>query len=267
MSLVNKLRSTEVTPRTALLSIVGLVLATAGVLTAVVKLVNAPSSSAEAPERVEAPVATASAPELNSGKTAVEPLGTPDYAVIVKRNLFRPTGKIAVAPPVAPPIQAPPPIPRFTGVPPFIPFASSEPTVPILPPPPLAFTGVVEIAGETYALIEHLESKEAQYVPLDGTAFDCTVTQIAARSIGLEYAGRPFTLDLGENKTEPEPTPPAAQPSAPPGGGTPPGGAAPSGTGRPTPGSFRTGTPPQPGSSGGFSGRGRTSRGTNPGEG
>jgi len=260
MSVLDKLRATEVTPRTALLSIAILVLAAAGVLAVVVKLMNGPSSAAAVPERPDAPVPTASAPApaTNHGKFAAMPAGKPDYAVIVKRNLFRSTEKIAavilVPPPVLP--TTPPVLPK-SSVPPYTPFGNAAPATPA--PPSLAYTGVVEVGGETYALIEQLESHDAQYVRKGGTAFDCTVTDIAPRAVTLEYVGTTFTLNLGENKTEPEPTPPpAAQPNNGQPGNTP--GAVPPG-GRP---GFGSGMPPN--GNGGYQGRARFNRGGyNPG--
>jgi len=225
MSLMTKLRSTEVTPRTALLSIAVLVLATAGVLTAVVKLMN--GAHADKPDHTDRPAPPVAMETYDPGKIADLPPGKPDYTIIIKRNLFRPVeGAVATIVPPATANPLPPPLGKKpASVPPFQPFANSTPAAPTVTPPKLAYTGVVEIAGETYALIEHLESHEAKYVRLGGTAFDCKATEITARAVDLEYAGMPFTLNLGENKTEPAPTPPpAAQPNnqPPPGGGQPP---------------------------------------------
>jgi len=240
MSVVDKLRGTEVTPRTALLSIVVLLLATAGVLTAVVKVLNGPSSSAGTPEKAGAPITAAKA-SGDGGKYAPAPAGKADYGVIAKRNLFHSPRKIEVAA-VAP--VAPPPFPTKKQTEPFNPFRSG-PTTPEMTPPPLAFTGVVEVGGETYALIEHLESHDAQYVPVGGKAFGCTVTEINARAVSLEIGNTPFMLNIGENKTEPEPTPPpAAQQNNRQPGGAPPDGAAQPGGGQPGEGRFNRGMPP-----------------------
>lgn len=233
MSFVNKLQSTDVSPRTVLLSIVVLVLATAGVLAVVVKLMNGPSANQanrEAklpPMPVPAAGATTVAPGKDTGLLPVKA----DYGVIVTRNLFRPT-ETAVAAVAVPPQTLPPPVfpvkppVKPVSVPPFKPIVNTAPTTPPVPQPKLAYTGVVEIAGETYALIEHLDTHEAQYVREGSVAFECKVVKITPIAVAIESMGTPFTLNLGENKKEPEPTPPAAPPgNQPPGGQTPAAGA------------------------------------------
>jgi len=240
MSLVNKLQSTDISPRTALFSIVVLVLATAGVLAVVMKLINAPASSRERNEANLPPVTgqpasvTARGPE----KIVESSFSQPDYGVIVARNLFRPT-ETAVAVTASPsplPIPGPAPATRSGSVPPLKLFVNNNPTTPPVEQPKLAYTGVVVIADETYALIEHLDTHEAQYVSKGGTAFECKVVEITPISVAIEYMGTPFTLKLGENKKEPEPTPPPAaqQGNQPPSDGQPSAGGPP-GSGGPQP--------------------------------
>ncbi|MHB9110257.1 MAG: hypothetical protein ACYDCO_24655, partial [Armatimonadota bacterium] len=222
MSLVNKLQSTDVSPRTVLFSIVILVLATAGVLTVVVKLMNGPSTPRERETQL-LPVPTVSTVTRDPGKTTAALPVEADYGVIVKRNLFRPTGT-AVAAVAAPPPQLPPPVlpvkppEKPAVVPPFKPIVNTAPTTPPVAQPKLAYTGVVEIASETYALIEHLDKHEAQYVSKGGAAFECKVVEITPIAVAIEYMGTPFTLTLGENKKEEAAPPPAAPPGNPPPG-------------------------------------------------
>ena len=254
MSLVNKMQSTDVSPRTVLLSIVVLVLATAGVLTAVVKLMNAPAPS-RGPQLVDlppTPVATVSVPARGPDKsTGASPVKA-DYSIIVKRNLFRPTQTAVAAvtaPPPAVPIAPPPAKPPV--VPPFKPLVNPAPATPPVAQPKLAYTGMVEVGGETYALIEHLDTREAQYVRKGGTAFECKVVEVTPVSVAIEHMGAPFTLNLGENKKEETAPPPAAQSgNQPPSGGQPPAAAPPGGP-----------QPPNGGRPEGREGRGRFNRG------
>lgn len=228
MSLVNKLQSTEVSPRAVLLSIVVLVVATAGVLTAVVKLMNAPAPARGSREAGLPSVSASTAPAVarDPDNTSAAQPAKADYGIIVKRNLFRPIRAAAIAPPPPlPPVEPPvkPPARKPEPVPPFKPLVNPTPTTPPVTPPRLAYTGVVEVGGDTYALIEHLDTREAQYVRKGGMAFECTVVEITPVSVAIEHMGAPFTLNLGENKIEETAPPPAAQSgNQSPGSGQPP---------------------------------------------
>lgn len=191
MSMTGKLTSTEVTPRAALISIAVLLLVTAGVATLVLnRLKGASTEASRHPARPATHAATASA-------TTAAALTPADYHVIVTRNLFAPehvTGSALASPPPIPP----PPIPPRIVVPPLrIPPPTSAP-----PKPRLAYTGDIELPTGTFALLETLDTHEAQYCRVGGMAFGWTVQEITPRFVVLDQQGNRVMLNLGENKIE-----------------------------------------------------------------
>jgi len=135
-----------------------------------------------------------------------------DYAVIVKRDLFR---SLAVTPPAPGPVKTA-----------RLPILSKP--VRVAEPPPfamhhdsanastsaVAFTGLVIIAGTQYALLESVEDHVAKYVRKGGSAFGFTLKEITEQAVTLDLDGQTIVLNLGDNKTEeatsrPQETPPA----------------------------------------------------------
>ena len=120
--------------------------------------------------------------------------GGQDYAVIVTRNLFRPTGASAMAATVF--------TPTSTTIAPFQPQSDNASQ------PQLAFTGIVEISGEKYALLESLGDHLAQYTRLGSTAFGYKLVGIADNAVTLEADGETTVLNIGDNKVEEQTTKP-----------------------------------------------------------
>jgi hypothetical protein len=234
MSMLTQLKSTDVSPRAAFISVLGLLVVSTGVILWVVRGASGVSGQGveRSPRRPATPAqaiaaraqASAPAPEVSS------------YAVIVSRNLFQaPPG--SVPPATTPQNSAPPPVfPPAGDAPQVEPFS---PTLQPAEPPPrpkVACTGIVEIAGQPYALLEQLELATAKYVQVGESAFDCTLTAISARGVTLEANGEVFTLAVGANKVEPEPAKPDPQQgeggTGKPPEGPPAEGAAPNGAGQ-----------------------------------
>jgi hypothetical protein len=112
------------------------------------------------------------------------------------------------------------------------------------PKPKVAYTGSVEIGDATYALLEDLTTREAQYTKVGTTVFGCTLIAMTPNVATVQANGMTFALNLGENKVEEAtakpatPAPPAAQPAQPA-----------------TPAPPATATPAQPVTRGDFRGR------------
>lgn len=258
MSVIERLRNTEVSTRTAAVCLGVLILAMATIVLA-----------SRGPERVKAPTqnpevssksrAAVSQPRTSSARgeadtshmpTVVERASVPSdqedpYAVIVNRNLFR-----AVR------VSSLPPSPtaggkgntkeeqkRHTGPPPSGKFNSIEP----LPVPgagrgvrpsggtenefmrSLAFTGVVDSPAGRQALLENITSKKTRFVSKGENAFGCRVIDFDERQITIEKDGELFVLNIGENKPDVESGTKAG------GGGTSNGSATSPGDGKPAP--------------------------------
>ncbi|HUV04713.1 MAG TPA: hypothetical protein VMX94_06360 [Armatimonadota bacterium] len=212
MSIIDRLRSTQVSSRVAAVCI-GLLL-----LAAMVVVVAAKNSASSVPPRPKAKTAkpAAKAKQVNvevrertpsdakekskakptaQAKPAPQAAAAPKedpYAVIVQRNLFRPVQPAAVTPP------PPPTPPKVTPLPPM----------PAGPPKPdvsefkktIAFTGLVETPTGRQALLEKFSSKETRFVAEGEEAFGCRLVKIAERSVTLEKDGSQFNLNIGENK-------------------------------------------------------------------
>ena len=72
----------------------------------------------------------------------------------------------------------------------------------------LAFTGVVQTSAGTQALLENLKTKETRFVARGESAFGCRVANISQQSVMLEKDGAEFRLNIGENKSDTEPSAP-----------------------------------------------------------
>ena len=233
---MKQLRAKDLTPRTIVLSLCIFVLATTGIMAVVVKAMtgSAAAGTVNAVRHVDARAPLPST-QVAAGKAIPAPNGQ-DYTVIVKRNLFHALETIAVAPPPPPVKIVPPPPPPDTGP---APFQTSTAT----PAPQVAFTGVVDIGGEQYALLESLEDHLSQYTRVGSSAFGYKLVSIGDKAVTVETSGEQLVLNIGDNKQEEAITPPKVATPAPT--TTPPGGGrffngngAPNGMGNPN-GGFR----------------------------
>jgi len=199
MTKMQQLHTKDLTPRTIMLSICLFVLATTGIMAVVVRAMtgSASTGAVKSTRQTNSQSTFASTPETKA-KTYIT-LKEPDYSVIVKRNLFRPLGTtIAVPPPPAPSVHVVKPPPPLTG--PWTMAAVTKPAT--TPAPQVAFTGLVDIGGEHYALLESLEDHLSQYTRVGSTAFGYKLVTVADRSVTLELNGESIILNIGDNKEE-----------------------------------------------------------------
>jgi hypothetical protein len=121
-----------------------------------------------------------------------------NYAVIARRNLFRPL--------IAPKVRQEPlkPLPMPLSPPPM-----SPPPSPPTPPPAethnvaevrIAVVGAVQVGSEWYALVEDLTTGEARFVREGESAFGYNVKAVGADNAVLERDGQTLTVTMGENK-------------------------------------------------------------------
>ena len=66
----------------------------------------------------------------------------------------------------------------------------------------LAYTGLVEIPNGRLALIENTATAETKYVGVGDSAFGMTVTDVSPRSVSLDGGGQQVRLAIGENKSQ-----------------------------------------------------------------
>lgn len=130
--------------------------------------------------------------------------GDVDYNIIVKRNLFlNPAMKIVALPT------------KKVAFPPMIqvsPFNITEIKSEVVElPEQIAFTGMVELPTGKFALLENIETKEAQYVQVGSSAFGCTVLDASSSMATISKNGEKSTLLLGANKVEEAIVPPKVQ--------------------------------------------------------
>lgn len=205
MSLTKQLQSTEISPRTALFSVVALLAVSAGVIVGIVKFAGGTSGeTADHPTRQS--IRHSSSPTAKA-ETTGEDRGADDarsYDVIVSRNIFRSpaTGQTITAQPAGTSASAavPTPPPSKTNTPP--PPPSQRDNTPHRARPRIACTGIVNIDGVTYALLENLDLQRAQYTALNGMAFGYQLIDIRAQSVTLAANGETVMLRVGENKSE-----------------------------------------------------------------
>jgi len=203
--MLKQLSATNVNSRTALLSLGVFVLLTAGVIVLVIKLTTGTPAGASTPEIARAADPSRSRPSAPPADQAAG--GTRDYAVIPQRNLFQPS-EVRTAAPAAPP-SAPPQVSKPVPAP-DAPFPYRPPFSRGVSRPPLACTGIVEIGGDQYALLEHTGLGLSQYTRVGGVAFDCAVLDISDRAAMLDFEGDLFTLRIGDYKVEQATTSPDA---------------------------------------------------------
>ncbi|HEY3379703.1 MAG TPA: hypothetical protein VGL77_19690 [Armatimonadota bacterium] len=192
MSTRHGLQATAVSPRTAFFSITALVLVMAGA----VSLVKLGSDRGLTPAESHAKRPHAAQGQAMQSVSARAP---EDYAIIVKRNLFQAT--LTKTPPQ---LLLPPPAP--TKIAPVFPFVKTTPgnqasgaSATTLR---LAYTGMVETPAGRYVLLEAVDTKEAQYVPIGGMAFGCRVVEATNDAVTLDQDGNAVVLSLGTNKVE-----------------------------------------------------------------
>ena len=256
MSFVERLRSTEVSTRTAAISVGLLLVLAVIVVVSANKLAGGSPSGRPAKPRVSTRVSVSefkSKPKAKTAKgdkkakitaakpakadTAVTSSVNPNV-VITERNLFRPVGGTSGSSAKPEPrLVVKAVVPNVPGMMggrpgqlPTIPSGAAPPG-----PPPnqgpkpgggnandfkkiVAFTGLVETTSGTQALVENIQSKETRFVSRGESAFGCKVVTISARSLTLEKDGSQFTLGIGENKPDSD----GAKPPPPGGGGGPP---------------------------------------------
>ncbi len=211
MSVLDRLRSTQLSPRVAAFSIVGMLVVMTGVVMLVRQMADTAPVSAGKPAGISV---TASEKKSASAARAGAGAGKDDpYQIIVERNLFRPVTGASPAP-ESPETAPPPPTPPQ---PPVQPMPLPVPSGKIDEVKKgVAFTGAVQIAGVQRALLENLQSKEARYTGQGESAFGYRVMSISSQLVVLEKNGLQFTLTLGENK--PDAPPPAGKQGGQPGG-------------------------------------------------
>lgn len=259
----------QVSPRTAALSIGLLVVISAAVIAVMYN--NARRSESARDEAAPARVSGRPRPhkvktvakrtDANTRKAALRVTDVSSdsdpYAVIVDRNLFKAVSLGGIAAPSSPGpgghaarpggkgSTMPLGVPRG-GPPPGM--AGPLPPMPIGPRPggnpdemkrTVAFTGVIDTPTGTKALLENLATKEARFAASGESAFGFRVQSITDRTVLLEKDGMPFSLDLGENKSDADG---GSKPGGTPPGGAPPGGPQPGPPGGPQPG--QPGGPP-----------------------
>lgn len=254
MSMKQPGKSAALTPQTTLIVIAVFLLASVGVVMAVVKMAGSSGNAVTAVARpsLPAPATTGATHADVAGELTRE---AQNYTVVVSRNLFQAQGGAAV---VTKPKPAPTPSPPPIIVPVFV-------NTPTVQAPTVAFTGVVEIAGDKYALLENLLDHHAQYTRVGSEAFGYTLKSIDGRSVTLVMDGTSMLLNMGDNKVSEKTTPPVtAAPQTPAVAGDGAGGTTPNTPGGMTPG---TGTPGAGNFPGGFRNRRRQQNGQLPGEG
>ncbi len=221
MSMLQQLRAKDLTPRTIVLSVSLFVLATTGIMAVVVKgMTGSPATgTVKSPRHVNAPASFTSTPLAAAKVTPA--LTEQDYTVIVKRNLFHPLETVTIAAP--PPVEKVQP-PQKTDSNMFntqVRDVTGIPAATTTSAPQVAFTGLVNIGGEQYALLESLDDHLSQYTRLGSTAFGYKLVGLAEKSVTLEIGGETLVLNIGDNKQEEAITPPkaAAPTTANPAGG------------------------------------------------
>jgi len=226
MSMLERLRTTEITPRKAAYAVAAMVVVLAGLVYAVSRMAAAPPGREEltpASQRAGGVRVTVDEKKAGAAAPEVRPQVGDPYAVIAQRNLFQAVNVGSSAASGGNQSRGASGATRPTPAP-----------SPVLPPMPVApmgnidetrknvaFTGSVRIGGVEQALIENLQTKEWRYVSQGQSAFGYRVMTVSPQLIVLEKNGLQFALSIGENKTD---APPAA---AKPGGDQKPEGGGP----------------------------------------
>jgi hypothetical protein len=198
----------EISPRTAVFSIVTLLVVTVGGIVGVTRYLAGPAVRPERDTRAARPAAVAEEPVADYTGS--------DIGVIAARNLFKVEEHAKASPVVTAPLPLPTPPPK---PPPQVRPYTPPPARPA--GPKLVFTGVVELPAGTFALIENLDTSRSLYARVGGMAFDYQVVAVSAKSVTLQKMDQMLTLVAGEGKPEEKPAAPAtpatpAQPAAQP---------------------------------------------------
>ncbi len=245
MSVVDNLKSTQVTPKTAAIFAVITLIVVGGIIF-IVKSVMMPPQNTElateitnrSPEvkvTLKDSVKTSTPAKANKNTITAKPVDA--CVLIAQRNIFKPLVSSAPAVP-----GGNKPIPPITlGVMPSMPGGMRGPGGgPEQGKSKIAFTGIVQTPEGVMALLENTANNETKYVRVGDNAFGASVTEVSATAVTIISEGQPVRLALGENKIS-TPPPAATPPGAPgqggppqPGQGMPPG-AMPPGAMQPTP--------------------------------
>ena len=201
MNLLNRLRSTEVSSRTAVIAVVAVVLVTAGGATLIVRVLNRPA--------VEPLVLTTPTSQALPATTRAATSGLPEqgdspimgqaYDLIVQRGLFQPFPATLAA-------QAGPSAPE-APLPALIEFDLPEPLMAGGWPesaPSVYCTGIVEVTGQAYALLENGEPGIGEYASVGGMALGYRVLEIGADYVVVESRGETSELSIRNNKPDAE---------------------------------------------------------------
>lgn len=230
MNVVDRLQNTDISPKTAAISITVLAL----ILTIIVWGIRSHVDTSTAP--VTETVSSQSTPKVKvdvkestvTKKTDNTKKPGDGWKIIEERNVFRPipaygTGAEATS---RPPLGRNPMGGQLTPMP-----------VGMLPGMPgaggfggrrgggdnknLAYTGTVRTPDGTFALIENTSTGETKYAREGDRVFNMEVVLVDDRSVSLDSDGQMIRLGIGENKTNL--TANQAAPGTPPGGANQPG--------------------------------------------
>jgi hypothetical protein len=227
MSVVDNLKSTQVTPKTAAIFAV-ITLIVVGSIIFIVKSVMMPPQNTElateitnrSPEvrvTLKDSVKTSTPAKANKNTITAKPVDA--CVLIAQRNIFKPLVSSGPAVP-----GGNKPIPPITlGVMPSMPGGPGGmrgPGGPDQGKSKIAFTGIVQTPEGVMALLENTATNETKYVRVGDNAFGASVTEVNASAVTIISEGQPVRLALGDNKTSTPP--PAATPPGAPGQGGPP---------------------------------------------
>lgn len=208
MSVIERLRSTQVSARIAAVCIIAVLLVSTVVVIVAKNVVGSqPNPLSRRQRSTEANKARAKVKEVGTPPTKTLPGPQPDpaknpegkdpYAVIVERNLFKPlpqSGDASKPPPGDQGFLPPMPIAMPIAMPANVNLDEIKKQI--------VFTGVVTTADGIQALLENLSTKETRFVAVGDSAFDCRVVSISPRKISLNKGGAHFMLNIGENKPD-----------------------------------------------------------------
>ncbi len=198
MSVVERLRSTQVSTRAAVICIVAVLLGSTVVVIMAKNVVgNQQPRSTERRAKPEVDKARVKVDELDAppSEAGSSPQANPakdPYAIIVARNLFKPLGASKPKPPAPGDQESLLPMP--VAMPPDVNLDEIKKEI--------VFTGVVGTPDGIQALLENLATKETRFVAVDESVFGCRVVSISPREVLLNKGGAQFTLKIGENKPD-----------------------------------------------------------------
>ena len=241
MSAISQLRSAEIKPGTALRAVAILLVLAVGGGVLLVKAMTGNQSETLAADLKPAKATKPTQPTKTSADSlAAAPAAMPGSSVvtdalIVQRNLFRPSPQQTVAAKGAAPQLA------SASAPAAVPAPRSGPNRGEAGPQ-IYCTGIVTIGDEYYALLEN-GLGVGQYLSVGGTAFGVRVVQIAADYVVVDMQGKTQRLSIQNNKPEAvaaaAPGPPTGAPGA--AAGPAPAAVAPSPAAPQSPGGFSNG--------------------------